>query len=217
MKHFFIIVFASCIFFSCENKVRKAGRIQIEVAVYHDPNGDLYNSELLQVSDLYFVGTRFLEHIPYYNDSLQIPRFTLINLDEGNTLAGEDLNELPKNKTYKDLSEKKYGAIFIPPPVPGYEKREVISDTIFSGYDYKRLRIVNDSSYSVFYIHKTDTVLPFSLAPQISKDYRGLLNRIDTYDKINDRFISLRMTVTDTVPLKIFNILNSENNDKRKN
>lgn len=216
MKHFFIIVFASCIFFACGNKVRKAGRIQIEVAVYHDPNGDLYDSELVQISDLYFVGTRFLEHIPYYNDSLQIPRFTLINLDEGNTIAANDLNKLQKCNTYRDLSKKKYGAIFLPPPVPDYGTRETISDTIFGGYNYKRLRIVNDSSYSVFYVHKTDTMLPFSLAPQISKDYPGQLNRIDTYDKINDRFVSLRMTVTDTVPLKIFNILNTAKDDKRK-
>lgn len=210
MKHFFIIVFASCIFSGCGNKVKKAGRIQIEAAVYHDPGGDLYDSELVQISDLYFVNTRFLEYTPYYNDSLQIPRFTLIDVNKGKSVVANSLNELSKSNSSQDLSQKKYGAIFHPPPVPNYDARETISDTSFGGFQYKRLRIVNDSSYSVFYLHKTDTILPFSLAPQIDKEYGGLLNRIDMYDKINDRFVSLRMIITDSIPANIFNILNDK-------
>lgn len=210
MKRFFIIALALPFLFACREKVRKAGRIQIEAAVYHDPTGDLYDSDLVQISDLYFVGMRFLEHIPYYNDSLQVPRFTLIDVNEGKIVDGYSLIELQNNNNFKEISKKKYGAIFIPPPVPNYGKRENIPDTTFGGYNYKRLRIVNDSSYSVFYVHKTDTVLPFSLAPQIDRDYKGVLNRIDTYDKLNDRFVSLRMTVTDTVPVAIFNLLNTK-------
>ena len=82
-----------------------------------------------------------------------------------------------------------------------------MSDTAFNGYNYKRLKTVNDSSYSVFYIHQTDTLMPFSLAPQVDKDYKGVLIRIDTYDKTNNRFVSLRMTVTDTIPKSFYEIL----------
>ncbi|WP_312352562.1 hypothetical protein [Sphingobacterium siyangense] len=214
MKYLVITLLILPFFLSCKKKIKRTGRIQIEAIIYHDPNGNLYNSELIQISDLYFFNHRFVEHIPYYNDSATLSRFTYINIDKRKIINGNSLDELQKSSDYKDIALKKHGAIFRPPQVPNYEKREDIPDTSFAGYNYKRLRIVNDSSYSVFYIHKTDTVLPFSLAPQIDKDYNGILNRIDTYDKINDRFISLRMIVSDTIPRSVYNLLKRKKDDE---
>lgn len=201
----FIILLAIPLIFACKDKMRDAGHIQIEAAVYHDPEGDLYNADLLQISDLYFIGQHFLEEVPYHNDSLNIPQYAYIK--DGKFSGGQSLQEVLNSADLKPLEEKAFGAMFSPPPVPDYEKRESMSDTAFNGYNYKRLKIVNDSSYSVFYIHQTDTLMPFSLAPQVDKDYKGVLNRIDTYDKTNNRFVSLRMTVTDTIPKSFYEIL----------
>ncbi|HLT34402.1 MAG TPA: hypothetical protein VKZ98_11465 [Aquaticitalea sp.] len=212
MKHIFLLLLAFPLFFACKDSVKKAGHIQIEAAIYHDPTGDLYNSDLVPISDLYFMGNRFVEEVPYQNDSLGVKRFALI--ENGKATFSNSLDQLLTSNEIKEISEKKYGALFTPPPVPDYDEREVIADTAFGGYNYKRIRIVTDSAYSVFYIHKTDTLIPFSLAPQIDKDYKGILNRIDTYDKVNDRFVSLRMTVTDTIPQSIYSIIKNSKNEK---
>ena len=200
-----IIILFFHLLFACKKKVKEAGHIQLEAAVYHDPTGDLYNSDLMTISDLYFIGDTFLEEIPFYNDSLGIPQYAYIK--SGNFGQGNSLQEAFNSSSVKPINEKKFGAIFSPPAVPGYDSREPLPDTAFNGYHYKRMKIVNDSSYSVFYIHQTDTLIPFSLAPQVDKDYKGWLNRIDTYDKTNNRFISLRMSVTDTIPKSFYEIL----------
>ena len=208
MKRLFILL-AIPLIFACKKKIQKhAGHIQLEAAVYNDPTNDLYNSQLLPVSDLYFMGERFIEKIDYHTDSLNIPKFGLI--ENGKVILANTLDELSSSNHTLDVPEKKYGALFSLPPVPDYERREAMNDTTFDGYNYKRVRIVTDSAYTVFYIHQTDTILPFSLAPQIDNDYKGVLNRIDTYDKMSDRFVSLRMTVTDTIPQSIYNHLKIE-------
>ena len=207
MKRLFILLLLP-LFFACKDKMRKAGHIQLEAVIYNDPTGDLYDSELFEISDLYFVGSHFLEKVPYHNDSLNIPTFAYVS--NGKFKIGNSLEELKNNSSFQEISEKKFGALFQTPAVPHYDIREPMSDTAFNGYNYKRLKIANDSAYTVFYIHQTDTLLPFSLAPQFDKEYKGVLNRIDTYDKINDRFVSLRMTVTDTIPKTMYDLLKAK-------
>ncbi len=204
----FIIILSLPFFFSCKDKVKEAGHIQIEAAVYHDPTGDLYDSDLVPISDLYFLGNRFVEDVPFVEGHEHIKRYALI--EDGRAVLANSLGELLSGGESVDVSEKKYGALFSPPPVPDYYKREQIADTAFGGFNYKRIRIVTDSAYSVFYVNKTDTLIPFSLAPQFEKEYNGVLNRIDTYDKVKNRFISLRMTVTDTIPKTIFSIIKND-------
>lgn len=207
MKRLFILLLLP-LFFACKDKMRKAGHIQLEAVIYNDPTGDLYDSELFEISDLYFVGSHFLEKVPYHNDSLNIPNFAYVS--NGKFKIGNSLEELKNNSSFQEISEKKFGALFQTPAVPNYDIRVPMSDTAFNGYNYKRLKIANDSAYTVFYIHQTDILLPFSLAPQFDKEYKGVLNRIDTYDKINDRFVSLRMTVTDTIPKTMYDLLKAK-------
>jgi len=204
MKRLFILLILP-LFFACKDKMKMAGHIQLQAVIYNDPTGDLYDSELFEISDLYFVGSHFLEKVPYHNDSLQIPHFAYVS--DGKFAVGNSLEELRTNTSFQQLSQKKFGALFQTPEVPHYDIREAMTDTAFNGYNYKRLKIANDSAYTVFYIHKTDTLIPFSLAPKIDKEYKGILNRIDSYDKINDRFVSLRMTVTDTIPKSMYDVL----------
>lgn len=97
----FIILLAIPLIFACKDKMRDAGHIQIEAAVYHDPEGDLYNADLLQISDLYFIGQHFLEEVPYHNDSLNIPQYAYIK--DGKFSGGQSLQEVLNSADLKPL------------------------------------------------------------------------------------------------------------------
>ncbi|HLT86478.1 MAG TPA: hypothetical protein VKZ57_02745 [Sphingobacterium sp.] len=209
MKNYLSFLLLSLLVLSCSKPEKKAGKINLQLVVYNDPNGDLYNSFLMEITDLYFIGNRFLEKLPYPNDSLGVPKFYYIH--KNRFAPANSLEEIKSQSTlsFQDVTEKIHGSQFVIPDIPGYDKRASLPDTNFNGYSYKRVRIATDSVYSVFYIHQTDTVLPFSINPAIEKEYSGILNRVDSYNRVEDKFYSLRMTVTDTIPQSIFDVLNS--------
>lgn len=183
----------------CNGKTKmKSGSIRLEVFVYNDPSGNLYDSYRLPISTLYFLNDRFIEQVPVASDTAEFPPFAYIR--EGMFAPLNTLNEKKEPLNFYPLSEKNFGAVFLDMPVPNYDKRTELPDTSLNGYHYKRFRVVSQEEYSVFYIHQTDTILPFSLGPQVEKDYSGILNRIDTYEIKNDRFISLRMHVSKGIP-----------------
>ena len=187
----------------CRDKIRmQSGSIKLEVFVYNDPGGNLHNSYRLPLSTLYFLGDHFIEQVPAVDDSLGLPPFAYIR--EGMFAPLNRLTKEGKALKFYPLEKKNFGAVFANTPVPNYDKRVELPDTSFNGYHYRRIRIVSREDYSVFYIHQTDTTLPFSLAPQIELDYNGILNRIDTYEIKNNRFISFRMHVTKAVPELIY-------------
>lgn len=180
----------------------KAGTISLEVFVYNDPEKNLYNSYRLPISTLYFLDNDFIEKVPPTPDSMALNNYAYIQ--KGLFIKLDNLSGIKTIKATLPLSAKKFGAVFVDKPVPFYEKREELRDTVFNGYNYRRVRIVTGMEYSVFYIHQVDSVIPYSLAPQFDKDYHGILNRIDSYDKVNGRFISLRMKVTPGIPELIY-------------
>ncbi|WP_423128521.1 hypothetical protein [Gaoshiqia sp. Z1-71] len=183
----------------------KSGCIKLEVFVYNDPGGDLYDSYQLPISTLYFLDDEFIEQVPITNNTTGFPPFAYIR-----DRMFAPLNTLVKKKELLDfypLSRKNFGAVFVNMPVPNYDIRRELPDTCFNGYNYKRIRVASNEEYSVFYIHQTDTILPFSLGYQVEKDYGGILNRIDTYEIKNDRFISLRMYVSKGIPEMVYSSL----------
>lgn len=201
--YFFLLL---TVLFGCNGKTKmKSGCIKLEVFVYNDPGRNLYDSYRLPISTLYFLDDEFIEQVPVVKDTAGFPPFAYIR--EG---MFTPLNTLAKKKDLLDfypLSKKNFGAVFVNMPVPNYDKRIGLPDTSFNGYQYKRFRVVSQEEYSVFYIHQTDTILPFSLGSQVEKDYGGILNRIDTYEIKNDRFISLRMHVSKGIPEMIYSSL----------
>lgn len=56
---------------------------------------------------------------------------------------------------------------------------------------FKRFQIASKENFSIFYINKTDTILPYSLNPIADRDYGGRLERIDSYDKKKDLFTTV--------------------------
>ncbi len=182
-----------------------AGTIELELVVYNAPKENLYDSYRITVSTLFFCDGKFIEMIPYENVSDSAPRFTLIKEDRFVPVV--DLQTLTTTGKSKPLSSKKYGAAFIDCPVPFYEKRKNMRDTVFNSIAYHRIKIISDCDYSVFYVHRTDSVLPYSLCPQIDRDYHGRLERIDSYDFVSGKFFSLRMLYKNQLPETIYNVL----------
>lgn len=197
----------STIIVACNNRpVKKAGKIDVQLLVYTDPQNDPYNMFMLPLASIYFDKNNLLEVIP--NNENTIPSnesYALIRNDK--FLDFTDINSIAKVVPSKPLKNKNIGVRFLNDSIPFYDKRENLSDTVMNGYKYKRARIVSDSVYTVFYIHQTDTLLPYSLSKQFDTDYHGVLNRVDTYEKFHDRFTSLRLTVNDTIPQKFYNAL----------
>ncbi len=208
MKHGYI-VFLLVLLLGCDSKIRmKSGCIRLEVFVYNDPGGNIHDSYRLPLSTLYFLGNEFIEQLPDMSDTTGFPPFAYIREGMFAPLNGLTENKEPLN--FHPLSKKNFGAVFVNIPVPNYENRVELPDTSFNGYNYRRIRITSKEDYSVFYIHQTDSVLPFSLARQVEADYGGILNRIDTYEIINDRFISLRMHVSNGIPEMVYSKLKND-------
>ncbi len=201
--YFFLLLI---LLFGCKGKTKmKSGCVNLEVFVYSDPGGNLYDSYRLPISTLYFLDDEFIEQVPVVNDTAGLPPFAYIR--EGMFAPLSRLAEKKESLDFYPLSKKNFGAVFVNVAVPNYDKRVELPDTSFNGYHYKRFRVVSQEEYSVFYIHQTDTILPFSLGRQVEKDYVGILNRIDTYEIKNDRFISLRMYVSKGIPEMVYSSL----------
>jgi len=195
---------------ACDGKKKKhSGTIKIDLYVYNDPRGNAYDSFHLPLASLYFIGDEIIEEIPANRETARnAPSFAYVK--KGRYAALSELSE--KNSPaleFRLLSEKDIGIRFIADTLHGYGQRTDMTDTAFNGFSYKRTRIATKEAFAVFYIHQTDTVLPFSLAPAFERDYRGVLNRVDTYEYGPDRFTSLRMSVSDTVPKRFYDALKS--------
>ena len=89
--------------------------------------------------------------------------------------------------------QKKEGAVFSKEWIPNYKNRRKLSDTVLFGKQYKRFEINSPWNYTRFYIYPTDTILPYSLYRHAEIDYRGRLERIDSYNKKNDIFVTLQL------------------------
>jgi hypothetical protein len=88
---------------------------------------------------------------------------------------------------------KKDGAIFSKEMIPNYNNRRKLSDTVLFKKKYRRFEINSPWNYTRFYIYPTDTILPYSLYRHAEKDYGGRLERIDSYNKKTDIFVSLQL------------------------
>ena len=103
------------------------------------------------------------------------------------------LSEIQKKQKPNLVYQKKSGAIFTKDPILNYRNRRKLSDTILFKKNYKRFEINSPWNYTRYYIYPTDTILPYSLYKEIGKEYHGRIERIDSYDKKKDIFVSLQM------------------------
>lgn len=200
MKYFLLFLFL--VVLSCNSKqYMKAGTISLMLYVYNDPDDNLFDSYEITVSDLYFYGNRFIEKVP------ETPGFVLIS--DGTYSVVRDLSNLDDVVSTGSLINKSFGAAFIDTIFPNYTNRIDLTDTVINGLSYKRVRIITEEDYSIFYINETDTVLPYSLSKQFDIDYEGILSRIDSYDYHSGKFYSLRMSFRPELPESIYETFKS--------
>jgi len=186
-------------------KVMKAGQIRLELVVYNDPGMNLYDSFQLPISTLWFVDDIFLEQVPRLTPDIPVPAYALIRDSVFSPM--DNWNSSVAVLQFYPLREKHFGAAFMNRAVPGFDSREQLNDTVLSGMFLKRFQIVTPEEYSVFYLHPTDTVIPYSLSRQFEQEYEGIVVRIDTYERKRDRFLSLRMKYQEGVPQRYLQIL----------
>ncbi len=107
--------------------------------------------------------------------------------------GSEILSDLSKHQKSVLVSKKKEGALFSDEWIPNYLHRKNISDTVLFNKNYKRFEINSAKSFSRFYIYPTDTILPYSIYKHAEIDYGGRLERIDSYNKDKDIFVTLQL------------------------
>lgn len=203
IKKILLPILISFVLFSCDNRVKKdMGKISLEIFVYNQPSKNIYDAVRIPISKMYFKDDNFIEVMP--DDKKQIP-FAFITGDK--YARFNNLEKINDIKKFYSLAKKNFGVKFVNDSIQNYSSKKMLTDTSFNGYNYKRVAIATKKDYTVFYIHQTDTILPFSLSKQFDKDFHGILNRVDTYEIENDRFTSLRMTISDTIPSIFFNAL----------
>lgn len=184
----------------CCNKTVKSekGSIDIISNVYFGASKSLDKVQHFQVSKLNYSGDSIIELIPdpsfpeiidkafFIKDSIC---YSLQNIG----IAPIDLGDLHSTKNHFPVKDKNAGALFSHEDIPNYQNRKNLSDTVLFKKNYKRFEVNSPWSYTRFYIYPTDTILPYSIYRHAEIDYRGRLERIDTYNKKKDIFISLQL------------------------
>lgn len=191
----FIIVFTLG---SCHKEIKsEKGGIDIISNVYFDASKGLNKMQNFQLSKMNYLGDQLLELVPdlafpEINKQLYYIRDSLcysLGSERGNIIISDISG---KHKPLL-IWNKKEGAIFSKEWIPNYRNRKNLSDTILFNKKYKRFEINSPWNYSRFYIYPSDTILPYSLYKHAEKDYQGRLERIDSYNKKNDIFVTLQL------------------------
>ncbi|QQM25862.1 hypothetical protein [Elizabethkingia sp. M8] len=200
MRNFLLlsILFLSAILTSCKKKIiSETGGIDIISNVYFDASKGLENMRSFHISKLNYKNDSIIELVP----DLEFPEMTMAtyfikdsvfyNLENDN--ASAVLSEIQKKQKPVSVYTKTTGAIFTKDPILNYRNRRKLSDTVLFKKNYKRFEINSPWNYTRYYIYPTDTILPYSLYKEADEDYHGRIERIDSYDKQKDIFVSMQL------------------------
>ena len=193
-----LILFISATLVSCYKEVKsRQGGIDMISNVYFNASKGLNQMQTFHVSRMNYSGDSILEIIPDHmlpgiNSGINfIKDSTYYTLKENPGSAV--IMELIGKHQGKSVYNKKAGAIFSKEEIPNYNNRRKLSDTVLFKKNYKRFEINSPWMYMRFYIYPTDTILPYSLYKHVEKDYNGRLERIDSYNKKTDAFVTLQI------------------------
>ncbi|MFC4686961.1 hypothetical protein ACFO4P_08435 [Epilithonimonas pallida] len=183
---------------SCHKEIKpEKGGIDIISNVYFEASKGLDQTQSFHISKMSYSQDQLIEIIPdrsfpeinrqiyFIRDSLCYPLGT-----ERKTVL---FSELVLKQKPLLVWQKKEGSVFSKEWIPNYRNRRKLSDTVLFGKQYKRFEINSPWNYTRFYIYPTDTILPYSLYRHAEQDYRGRLERIDSYNKKNDIFVTLQL------------------------
>ena len=186
-------------FYSCKEMIKpEKGEIDLISNVYVDASKGLDKVQNFHISRMNYSGSNILELIPdlnfpeltenifYIKDSIY---YKIGTENSSNTI----FSEISKKQQPLLIKNKIEGAIFSKDWIPNYKNKKNLSDTILFNKTYKRFEVNSPWTYSRFYIYPTDTILPYSLYKHAEEDYGGRLERIDSYNKKKDVFVTLQL------------------------
>ena len=198
IKSIFLVFVSVFILNSCHKEIKsEKGGIDLISNVYFDASKGLEQMQSFHLSKLNYLGNQIIEFVPdhsfpeinmqtyFMQDSLFYP----VENDNESII----LSEVAKTQKPQLVWNKKEGAIFSKEQILNYRNRRKLSDTVLFNKKYKRFEINSPWNYTRFYIYPTDTILPYSIYRHAEKDYGGRLERIDSYNKKTDIFVSLQL------------------------
>lgn len=183
---------------SCQKEIKsEQGGIDLISNVYFDASKGLDQMESFHLSKINYSQNHLIELVPdtsfpeinkqtyYIKDSL----YFQLGHAENNII----FSEVSQKQKPLSVWDKKIGAIFSKDWILNYRNRRNLSDTVLFNKKYKRFEINSPWNYTRFYIYPTDTILPFSFYRHAEEDYHGRQERIDSYNKKSDIFVTLQL------------------------
>ena len=199
MKKYLIFPYLFLLFalISCHKEVKaEKGGIDLISNVYFDASKGLNKMQNFHISRLNYQNDSIIELVP----DLEFPEITTATyfikdstFYDLNNNTSTVLSELQKKQKSTSVYTKTLGAVFTKIPLLNYRNRRKLSDTVLFEKNYKRFEINSPWNYTRYYIYPTDTILPYSLYKEVGKDYHGRIERIDSYDKKKDIFVTLQL------------------------
>ena len=199
MKKYIIFPYLFLLFalISCHKEIKaEKGGIDLISNVYFDASKGLNKMQNFHISRLNYQNDSIIELVP----DLEFPEMTkatyfikdsvFYNLNNNTSSV---LSELQKKQKPTSVYTKTLGAVFTKDLLLNYRNRRKLSDTILFKKKYKRFEINSPWNYTRYYIYPTDTILPYCLYKEVGKDYHGRIERIDSYDKKKDIFVTLQL------------------------
>lgn len=197
LKFIFLFFIFLLVLISCRKEIKsEKGGIDIISNVYFDASKGLSKMQSFHLSRMNYSGELMIELVP----DLEFPEITTASyfirdsvFYDLNNNTSTVLSEMQKKKKPTSVYAKTIGAVFTKDPLLNYRNRRKLSDTVLFKKNYKRFEINSPWNYTRYYIYPTDTILPYSLYKEAEKDYQGRIERIDSYDKKKDIFVTLQL------------------------
>ena len=188
----------SFILISCHKEIKAdKGGIDLISNVYFDASKGLNKMQTFHVSKINYQNDSIIELVPdlEFPEMMRATYFVKDSVfyDLENDNASAVLSEIQKKQKPTSVYSKTMGAVFTKDPFLNYRNRRKLSDTLLFKKNYKRFEINSPWNYTRYYIYQTDTILPYSLYKEVGRDYHGRIERIDSYDKKKDIFVSLQL------------------------
>jgi hypothetical protein len=184
---------------SCHKEIKaKKGGIDIISNVYFEASKGLSKMQNFHLSRMNYSGDTIIELVP----DLNFPEITskifyikdsLYYSIENENTSSIIISDIIKKQKPFPIEKKTEGALFSKEQIPNYKNRTNLSDTVLFKKNYKRFEVNSPWNYTRFYIYPTDTILPYSFYKHAEKDYGGRLERIDSYNKKKNIFVTLQL------------------------
>ena len=190
-------LFLVFVLISCHKEIKaEKGGIDLISNVYFDASKGLNKMQTFHVSKINYQNDTIIELVPDLEFS-EMTTATYFIKDsvfyDLNNDTSSVLSELQKRQKPTSVYSKTMGAVFTKAPILNYRNRRKLSDTLLFKKNYKRFEINSPWNYTRYYIYPTDTILPYSLYKEVGRDYHGRIERIDSYDKKKDIFVTLQL------------------------